>query len=187
MSTIAYAQLTNKREAASPRTSTTSQAPGVKTYIDALAALVPAEVLTLHGVIIGILVTVESGKAVLAEANYPTAQTAFWLLLALSVVLYAIPRYSGGKWDSLDWVRMLLAPVAFVAWTMLQPTTAFDALQFLQLDHQHRMVYALILGAMLAIVAPQLSTQADGKEPPGNPIDPHQLLPSDNPISRGRV
>jgi len=52
MSTIAYAQMTNAREAAAPGTSTTTGTPGLKTYVDAFAALVPAEVLTLHALLI---------------------------------------------------------------------------------------------------------------------------------------
>jgi len=37
---------------APPGTSTTTSAPGIKTYVDALAALVPAEVLTAHAAIL---------------------------------------------------------------------------------------------------------------------------------------
>ena len=52
MSTLAYAAMTSKREVARPGASTTSDAPGVQTYVDALAALVPAEVLTVHGAVL---------------------------------------------------------------------------------------------------------------------------------------
>ena len=44
MSTLAYAALTTKREQSDPKTSTSTSPPGLKTYVDALAALVPAEV-----------------------------------------------------------------------------------------------------------------------------------------------
>ena len=52
MSTLAYAQLTNARDQALPGTSTTTSKPGIQTYMDAFAALVPAEVLTLHALVI---------------------------------------------------------------------------------------------------------------------------------------
>ncbi len=62
MSTMAYAQFTNRREAAQPGTSTSAAPPGVRTYVDALAALVPAETLTLHGLILS-LTTKTEGNA----------------------------------------------------------------------------------------------------------------------------
>ena len=52
MSTLAYAALTARREEASPGTSTTSGAPGMRTFVDALAALVPAEVLSVHAAVL---------------------------------------------------------------------------------------------------------------------------------------
>ena len=52
MSTLAYAALTSRRER-SPQGRTESEAsPGVGTYVDTLAALVPAEVLALHAAIL---------------------------------------------------------------------------------------------------------------------------------------
>ena len=52
MSIIAYTQLTNRRDEAAPETSSTKSNPGLKPYIDALAALVPAEGLSLHAIIV---------------------------------------------------------------------------------------------------------------------------------------
>ena len=62
MSTLAYAAMTRKREEAQPGTSTTSHAPGLKTYVDALAALVPAEVLTAHGAVLTFTTTTTTAK-----------------------------------------------------------------------------------------------------------------------------
>ena len=67
MSTLAYAQLTNAREAAPPGTSTTTSKPGIKTYMDAFAALVPAEVLTLHALIISATTHITEGTATGAQ------------------------------------------------------------------------------------------------------------------------
>ena len=188
MSTLAYAQLTNAREAAPPGTSTTSSKPGVQTYMDAFAALVPAEVLTLHALIIAATteipkaaVAAASGAASAASAASSTAAAAlaqirpdavttlewsFWALVAASAVLYAAPRLLGGlKWDRFDYIRLLIAPLAFVGWTMLQRTTAFDA-AFPELAQAPRTVIALFLGAALGAVAAALALQADAKPPP---------------------
>lgn len=53
MSTLAYAALTAKRQTTSAGESTTSGQPGMKTYVDVLAALVPAEVLAAHAAVLG--------------------------------------------------------------------------------------------------------------------------------------
>ena len=173
MSTIAYAQLTNARESATPGKSTSSEKPGLKTYIDAFAALVPAEVLTLHALIIS--VTTETKQqpvtagakemetvTTILPAGAGTLQIAFWGLVVLSVVLYVAPRYFGGKWDKYDWVRVAIAPLAFFGWTMLQRATAFDA-AFSQMEPIPRTVVALFLGAILGAATAGLAMKADAK------------------------
>jgi hypothetical protein len=172
MSTIAYAQLTNAREAATPATSTTTGTPGVKTYVDAFAALVPAEVLTLHALVIS--VTTETAQKAMATGGkmetvttilpkaISTLQIAFWVLVIMSIALYAAPRYFGGKWDKFDWVRVAIAPLAFFGWTMLQRTTAFDA-AFPAVESIPRTVFALFLGAVLGAVTAVLAMKADAK------------------------
>lgn len=175
MSTLAYAQLTNAREAAPPGTSTTTSKPGIQTYMDAFAALVPAEVLTLHALIISATTKIVEGTAtgagkvatasttILPEAMQ-TLQWSFWGLVAVSVALFAVPRYAGGKWDKFDWVRVLIAPLAFAGWTMLQRTTAFDA-AFPALQQAPRTVIALFLGAVLGAVTAALALKSDSKAP----------------------
>jgi hypothetical protein len=173
MSTIAYAQLTNTRDEAAPGTSTTTSSPGVKTYVDAFAALVPAEVLTLHALIISTTTRTETVPAtggatspgtvttILPEA-VQTLEFSFWGLCLLSIALYAIPRYTGGKWDRLDLIRALVAPLAFAGWTMLQRATAFDA-TFPDFGQIPRTVGALFLGAVLGGVTSVLASRADTK------------------------
>ena len=173
MSTIAYAALTNAREASPPGTSTTTNSPGMRTYIDAFAALVPAEVLTLHALIISVTTetvqkavagdagNTETVTAILPQAAV-TLKVAFWVLVAMSVALYLVPRYFGGKLDRLDIIRAAIAPLAFCGWTMLQRVTAFDA-AFPTVDPIARTVTALFLGAILGAVAAGLALQADAK------------------------
>lgn len=173
MSTVAYAQLTNTREKSTPETSTTTGSPGLKTYVDAFAALVPAEVLTLHALVISVTTAtaqkaaatgggkMETVTTILPEAS-ATLQVAFWVLVLMSIALYAVPRYIGGKWDKFDWFRVAIAPLAFFGWTMLQRTTAFDA-AFPAVDSIPRTVFALFLGAVLGAVTAGLAMKADAK------------------------
>lgn len=176
MSTLAYAQITNAREAASPGTSTGSARPGMQTYLDAFAALVPAEVLTLHALIISattetrtkaqaaLSAETEAVARILPDALQTLAYS-FWGLIVAAAALYAFPRLSGGTWDKFDWVRVLIAPLAFAGWTMLQRTTAFDA-AFPDLAQAPRTVIALFLGATLGLLSAWLALQADKKTPP---------------------
>lgn len=168
MSTIAYAQLTNAREAAAPGKSTSEENPGLRTYVDAFAALVPAEVLTLHAVIISFLTKSQqtppgAGAVTLIPPDaMETLKVTFWGLVVLSMCLFAVPRYLGGKWDKYDFVRLLIVPFAFAGWTALQRTTAFDA-AFPQIHDIPRTVGALFLGAILGAVTAWLALVADKK------------------------
>jgi hypothetical protein len=162
MSTIAYAQLTTRREEAPPRTSSSKSPPGVKTYVDAFAALVPAEVLTLHALILSATTKIENNATYITAPE--TLAWAFWGLLLVSIGLYAMPRIVGGKWDNLDWIRMLIPPLSLVGWTMLQRTTAFDAV-FPALPESTRTVSALFLAVVLGSAATSLAFKADRKEP----------------------
>lgn len=168
MSTFAYAQITNNREKSSPGTSATTGSPGIRTYIDAFAALVPSEVLTLHALVISVttIQTIGGGQQEMATGILPgaagTLRIAFWVLVLMSMALYAAPRYFGGSWDKFDYVRVLIAPLAFFGWTMLQRTTAFDA-AFPTVESVPRTVFALFLGALLGAATAGLAMKADAK------------------------
>ena len=166
MSTIAYAQITNRREAAPPGTST-SASPGLRTYVDALAALVPSEVLTLHALLIAVTTstvqdTVKGTTTVILPEAVDTLRVAFWGLVAFSLVLYLVPRYMGGTLDRYDALRAVIAPLAFFAWTMLQRTTAFDA-AFAWVPPIPRTVAALFMAALLGALTAGLAMKADAK------------------------
>jgi hypothetical protein len=162
MSTLAYAQMTTKREEAQPKTSTSTSPPGVKTYVDALAALVPAEVLTLHGLILSVTTKVEEKVTKITAPE--TLSWAFLGLLIVSVGLYGAPRLLAKKWDVLDWFRAAIPPLAFIGWTMLQRATAFDAVFPGMLDAS-RTVVALFLAVVLGAGATVLAYKADLKKP----------------------
>ena len=162
MSTLAYAALTTKRDLAKPGTSETTAAPGVKSYVDALSALVPAEVLTLHAVIISFTTKITGDTTKIEDAT--TLSWAFLGLLILAAALYATPRLLDSKWDKLDWLRVFIPPLAFAAWTMLQRATAFDA-AFPELAQAPRTVAALFLAVVLGALATSLAYKADQKQP----------------------
>lgn len=163
MSTLAYAALTTKREQSDPKTSTSTSPPGLKTYVDALAALVPAEVLTLHALIVSVTTkTVDAKTQIIALG---TLRWAFFGLIVLNIGIYVVPRLMVGKWDRLDYMRMVIPPLAFIGWTMLQRATAFDAVAPAALPEAARTVIALFLGVILVGAATALAKQADKKKP----------------------
>jgi hypothetical protein len=171
MSTLAFAAFTNKREEAEPGTSSSSNPPGVSTYVDALAALVPAEVLTLHALILPVTTTTAAQATTTAAAqvtttitNAATLRWAFAGLILLSIVLYVVPRFK--NWVLLDYVRVAIPPLAFVAWTMLQRSTAFDAIA--EWSDASRTVAGLFLAVLLGLVAATLARKADENQPPVN-------------------
>src|SRR5258707_15229924 len=125
MSTLAYAQLTTTRDVAPPQTSTSTSPPGMKSYVDVLAALVPTEVLTLHGLMLSVTTKVDKVGTKITDPG-----ALFWALLGLLVVsagLYAIPRVLAKKWDNFDWCRIVIPPLALIGWMILQRSTGFDA------------------------------------------------------------
>ncbi len=165
MSTLAYALLTTKRDEAPSGESTSKSPPGVSSYIDVVAALVPAEVLTLHAVILSFTTKTmqdAAGKSITEITEPGTLKWAFIGLLILSVMLYVFPRIS--KKDRLDWFRVAIPPAAFVAWTMLQKATAFDAV-WPELGEAPRTVVALFGAVVLGMFATILAKKADKKNP----------------------
>ena len=88
MSSIAYGALTRKRQEAPANTSTLDEPPGLKTYVDTLAALVPAEVLAAHAAFMTIATSTAGGKTALTHPG--TLKVAFWAPLGLSFVFYVV-------------------------------------------------------------------------------------------------
>jgi hypothetical protein len=168
MSTLAYAMLTTKRQAdqvellkmQKDNQTDEKSATGVKTYVDALAALVPAEVLALHALILSVTTEVTGNATIISEPL--TLAWAFAGLLLLSVGLYVAPRMLAKKWDNLDYLRMLIPPLSLLGWTMLQRATAFDAV-FPDMSSAARTVCGLFLGVILGAAATWLSYEANQK------------------------
>jgi hypothetical protein len=174
MSTLAYAALTNRRVQATSGTSTTTSPPGLKTYADAVAALVPAEVLSLHAVILSITTKTalkDDGTSAVTITDPVTLRWAFWGLVTLSIFLYLVPRFRTK--DRFDFARAVIPPAAFVAWTMLQKATAFDAVDP-KLGEVPRTVIALFAAVVLGVLAAVLASSADSRTPP-SAVSGHDL------------
>lgn len=111
--------------------------------------------------------TIEATASVAAITAPETLKAAFWALIALSLLLYLVPRgydawkaakppVSGWYWYRqlrfFDWVSAAIPPLSFVAWTMLQRTTAFDA-AFPNVAEANRTVFGLFLAVVLLAVS----------------------------------
>jgi hypothetical protein len=98
--------MTRKREEAQPGTSTTSQSPELRTYVDALAAIVPAEVLTAHAAVLTFTTTTD--KTLVTIQAEATLFLVFWALTGLSMLLYTTGRLTASSWDGWGFVRILI-------------------------------------------------------------------------------
>ena len=132
MSSLAYGAVTRKRVQAPANKSVTTSPPGLKTYVDTLAALVPAEVLAFHAFMVELTTktTKKNGIAVTTITDRGTLEATFWVCIVLSMLLFLFTRLSGAGaagWQRWDVARILVPPASFVLWTVVQKSTAFDA------------------------------------------------------------
>jgi hypothetical protein len=156
MSTYAYGAITRMRRAAPAKKSTNEKPPGTGTYIDALAALVPAEVLAAHAIILTFTTKTDAGQTTVTEAA--PLRAAFWALMCVAALIYALGRR--GAWDRWDFARLLIPPLAFAGWTMLGKATAFDAVAP-GWSSGTRQTYALLGAVVLTAVGAALGMKAD--------------------------
>ena len=178
MSSFLYGSLERKRTDAAAGTSTTENAPGVRTYADSLAALVPAEALALYAVLLQAFSeqTSPDGEAT-AELLTITDQTAAtWAVygcVALSSLLFLSGKYriGGGKsFDLWDLARAVIPPLAFFGWLMLTSplvvrTAAADAWVIGDAGDGLLQVIALLAAGFLGVLAAFLGYKADQADP----------------------
>ena len=180
MSTVAFGALTTRREISPSRKSTSNEPPGLSSYVDTLAALVPAEVLAIHALIISIVTkSGPNGQATVTDPG--TLRVAFWLLVALSAVLYVLgrrpvpttaqQRASADEipfiehWEWQDWIRLVIPVTAFAAWTLLEPLSAWNAVA----PHASvgmRTLIATVTAVVLAALTKALVSHIDKKQLP---------------------
>jgi hypothetical protein len=182
MSIALMGTLTAKREDAEQDKSKDEKAPAVKPYVDAFAALVPAEVLALNALVLERATKVSKDKKI-TEITEPTAlKVAFGALLVLSVAIFVSSRLLAKNRQNKApqlWVlivQCLIPPLAFVGWTMLQPVSAFDVLDT-GLSVGERQIAALIGGVFLGIAAGMLGYKLDAEPPTPKEPPPAELKP----------
>lgn len=185
MSSLVYGAITRTREAAPPGDSTKAAPPGLATFVDALAGLVPAEVLAAHAVILSQLTTTTKtaqGQTTITDTAGLTL--AFWLLLVTSAVLFVVghrlphtvdtepqaARLVARWWRRVkeyrwNWVRLLIPPAAFVGWTLLQRPSSVDAV-WGNLGDGRRFVIAIVGAVLVGAIATVLGQQANDQPPP---------------------
>jgi hypothetical protein len=149
-------------------------APGgvASKYLDAAAALVPADVLGFHALVVSLTTENRENRA---GDPVTTITDPFWLKLMLIVgCIWAAAEYflvhrssRDRTWDRSDTVRMFIPAAAFIAWTMLQRTTSFDA-WFPNFDNPGRTIVAAALVALLGIAAKVLADVAGRAIPEKN-------------------
>lgn len=163
MSTLGYASLTNQRLSDPANEGTNKPGTGVKTYVDALSAMVPAEVLAVHSVVLNFLYDKSTGFGSHAPAKL---ELLFWALMAISCALFVAPRLSGGiKWQKGDWLRALIPPTAFWGWSVLQPISLLDGWWQVG-DKQMMSAFVVVLAIVLGILTSILASKAAAANPP---------------------
>lgn len=165
LSSLVYGALTRKREEAPSKESTTKAPPGVRPYVDALAALVPGEVLAAQVAILSVTTTTKGtgADAVTTITNHGALKASFLALLAISALLYVIGHWS--RWDRWDLIRVFIPPTAFVGWTMATQPSVFDGVADWSMSTRY--VITILGGLVAGVVATALSYKADADPPPG--------------------
>ena len=180
MSSFLYGSLERKRTDAAIGTSTNESSPGVRTYADSLAALVPAEALALYAVLLQAFSdqTTPQGEAtaeLLTITDQTAARWAVYGCLALSSLLFLSGKYrvGGGKsFDLWDVARAVIPPLAFLGWLMLTSplvvrTVAADAPVIGDSGDALLQVIALLAAGFLGVLAAFLGYKADQVDPAG--------------------
>jgi len=154
------------------------RADPVKRWVDVVAALVPAEILALHALAmtLGTTTTGAGDDATTVISRPGDMRLIFWGLVVLAPLLYLVgvllkalkgPATGGSLVGRvLGWrhvVRALIASAAFVSWTMLQPSTAFDALG-VELSGLLRASIAAVVAILISVVTAVLAAVSD-KQP----------------------
>ncbi len=136
------------------------QQPQFGKYVDALAALVPAEVLAAHAAILGFTTLTgkdHNGSPQTTISDVPVLAGSFWALLGIAALLYVVGHWQA--WQPWDCARVLVPPAAFVAWTMLQRSTAFDAVAP-SWSGDARQAAGILIAIVLGVVATALAYHA---------------------------
>lgn len=182
MSTLLYGTLNAQRKAAPKDQSKDKDPPALGSYVDIVAALVPAEVLVVNIALLQALSDSATAKGGGGDAvTVPSAsdlRLVFWLSVGVSIFLYFVGEWtrartetkksrstgSGKPWAELNWLRALIPAAAYTVWAMLEQPSAFDGVAQ-DLSDATRLIVAAFAALVLAGLAKLLSDQADARDP----------------------
>jgi hypothetical protein len=161
---LLYGTMLRKREEAEGGDSKGEKPPGVRPLTDALAALVPAEVLAIHAAVVSDQITTasnEAGELVTTIKDPTVLKVTFVVLLLASMVLYRFGlQQKVLQFDRYESVGLFIPPVAFFLWTLLQEPSAFDAWWGGALEG-YRLLIVLVFGSILVLIAQRLGAKVD--------------------------
>ncbi len=179
MSTLLYGAVTAQRRATESGESKNEKAPGLGTYVDTVAALVPAEILAANAALLPIMSSTAevNGEPVTTITDPGTLKVVFWLSIVFSIFLFVVADRSRAKkaaakdgkpvagWSRWDCLRALIPAGSYVAWVMLQPSTSFDAIAP-SMEEALRLTLAVFGAIALGVIAKGLGDKADNADPP---------------------
>jgi cytochrome bd-type quinol oxidase subunit 2 len=174
MSSFAYGALTAQRQVQEPSTSTDTGKPGIGTYIDVLAGLVPAEVLALNAALLPVMTktsTDKTGNSVTTVTEPGALKALFFISIVLSAGLYIMghtqqqKKSERKKVSALRYWPVLIPALSYVGWTMLQRSTAFDAFAP-EMSEAVRELIAATVAVVLSAIAVRIGFKADEEPPP---------------------
>ena len=189
MSTLSFGALTAIREATPPPGTTVpgdDQDPvkgdsptGMKSIVDTLAALVPAEVLAFHALVMSNVAgesTSQDDKVSVTITDLGVLQATMVAGVVLAILFFVAGRFLSDAprptWDRWDTARAAIPPVAFVAWTMAQPASAFDSVAG-DMSQSTRFFIAILGSVVLGLAAAVLTKHADARQvAPAPPAPP---------------
>ncbi len=160
---------------------------GLGGYVDIVAALVPAEVLAANAALLPLMSkTVEGTPGSVTTITEPqTLKVVFWLSIAAVIGLFLLGDRSRARKEAAEATEQapegttvkpvpmgpatffcaLIPAGAYVAWVMLQKSTAFDAIAP-EMKEALRTTIAVFGAILLAALAKVFIDKADEKKPP---------------------
>ncbi|MBA3264240.1 MAG: hypothetical protein H0T69_17585 [Thermoleophilaceae bacterium] len=139
--------------------------------MDALAALVPAEVLVLHAFMVEATTETKkvAGKAVTTIKDAGALEATFWVCIGLAAFLFLVGRIASkkGPLEKSDALRALIPAAAFVGWVIIQKSTAWDAVSPDSLSEGARALIGAAGAIVLGVFAAALGVKLDKQDPSG--------------------
>jgi hypothetical protein len=189
MSSFMYGFVNAQRQQAPAKKSKKETPPGISTWVDLVAALVPAEVLAINALLLSFFVSTskENNEAVTKITEPGPVKLVFLLSILASILFYFIgdrTKKTGGNGEgggllaNWNWLRALIPAVAYVLWTMLQKATAFDAV-FPDVSQGFRVVVAIFAALVIGWLAKSLGDRSDALHP--HPRSRRRKVPQDKP------